>query len=282
MKKVLVVLVLVLVLVTTCACSYVPSTRFMSRSQVNSLVKKYGTPQAELTLTYDLRDNGTTKTFVIKVTYDLLLSQAPLAVIRFIQLANSGAYENTIIDTYNTTYHYMIMGRYLYEPSTVEGNEGKKNYYVNNNLGGTFKGEFASNNYKKPRDGYAQFSIFSLAMFHDEYVDTDETNFDSANGTLILAMESETLNSNNYAVFANFVHMTCTVGDNKLYDGDNVNSNVRTNLASFTTKTSTKKIYTDKTETETLPTQTIVSQVVTLSVKILGDYDWSKLPTIGK
>lgn len=285
MKKFLVVLVLVLVLVTTCACTYVPSTRFMSRSQVNSLVKEYGTPQAELTLSYELKDNGTTKKFEIKLTYDLLLSQAPMSVIRFIQLAESGAYDNTVIDTYNTSSncYYMIMGRYLYEESALEENAGKKNYYVNNALDTTFKGEFASNKYKEPSNGYAQFSLFSLAMYHDNYVSEDETNFDTANGTLILAMSTtQTLNSNNYAVFATPVHMVYKVNDTVLHNGKGMDSDARTNLAGFTTKSSSKTIYTDKSENDKLPSTTIVSQLVTLQVKILGDKDWSKLPKIGR
>ena len=274
MKKVLVILVLVIMLVSICACSYVPSTRFISRSQVNSLVKEYGTPQAQLTINYTINN----KDYEVVVTYNLLLGQTPLAVIRFIQLANEGYYNDTIIDTYNSTYNYMILGRYIYKESVVT--ESKMNYYVNNNLDVTFKGEFASNKYREPKDGYAQFNIFSLAMYHDEST-SDNANFDTANGALILATSSKTLNSNNYAVFAEMVSMSYKSGDSDPTVTTKVNSTALANLTSFTSRTSARKIYTDETEEKTIPSFSMMNQTVTIQVKILGDNDWSKLPRIG-
>ena len=283
MKKVLVILVLVIMLFSVCACSYVPSTRFLSRSQVDSLVKKYGTPQAELTINYRLSSSSTD--YEIKITYDLLLSQAPLAVIRFIQLANDGAYDNTVIDTYDSTYHYMIIGRYIYKDSVVS--ENKKNWYVNNALDTTFKGEFASNNYREPKDGYAQFKTanggFSLAMYHERYQDENTTNFDTANGAFILATRNESLNPNNYAVFAQMVSMSYKVGNAEPDVTTRVNDTARANLEGFTSKTSQRKIYTDEEETDTIPSFSMMNQIVTIKVRILGDnVDWSKLPQIGR
>lgn len=276
MKRFLVILVLIVMLFSVCACSNIPSTRFMSRTKVNSLVKKYGTPQAELTINYTINN----KNYEIKVTYDLLLSQAPLSVVRFIQLANEGFYDESVVDTYNSTYNYMILGRYSYKDSTV--NNGKS-FYVNQSATSdvTFKGEFASNEYREPSEGYAQFSIFSLAMYHDEYKNENETNFDSANGALILATSNKTLNSNNYAVFATMTEMSYKVGDSDPVENKKVIADALANLVSFTSKTSTRKIYTDSTEQTTIPSFSMMNQIVTIHVKILGDYDWSKLPQIG-
>ena len=276
MKKVLVILLLAVMLVSVCACSYVPSTRFLSRSQLNSLLKEYGTPQAELTIKYTINNDD----YEIKVTYNLLLSQTPLAVIRFIQLANDGAYNDTVIDTFNSTYNYMIMGRYIYKDSVVS--EGKKNWYVNNALDVTFKGEFKSNGYSEPSGGYAQFKNFSLAMFHDEST-AEDNNFDTANGALILAVDSNTLNSNNYAVFAELASMTYSVNGGKpITRVGKVDSDICKILKGFTSKTGIRTVYTDETETDTIPSFTMMNQIVTIQVKILGDHDWSKLPRIGK
>lgn len=269
MKKVLVILVLVVMLVSVCACNYVPSSRFMSRSKANSLEEKYGKPQAVLTINYE-KEN---KEHKIEITYDLLLSQAPLAVIRFIELANEGFYNNTVFDTYNKNYNYIVMGRYAYKESAKE--EGTMKFFVNKS-DVTFKGEFKNNNYPEPDAGYAEFKIFSLAMYHDEYVDETTTNFDTANGTLIFATESESLKSTNYAVFA---HMK-TVS----FDGgtpmSRIPSEVRNHLTSFTSTTSNRKVYTDETEETTVPYFTMMNETVTIQVKIIGD--WSQLPKIGK
>lgn len=280
MKKVLVFLLLAVMLVSVCACSYVPSTRFMSNSQRNSLVDDFGTPQAVLTINYT-RNNVD---YEIEITYNLLLSQTPIAVVRFIQLANAGAYDETVIDTFNSSYQYMIMGRYIYKDSVIE--EGKKHVYVNNALDVTFKGEFKSNGYSEPSEGYAQFKNFSLAMFHDEST-AEDTNFDTANGTFILATDGATLNSNNYAVFAELASMTYSVnGKVQATRVGKVDSNARADLVSFTSKTGTRTVYTDETESETIPSFTMMNQVATIHVTIRAaegkSADWSKLPRIGK
>lgn len=269
MKKVLVFLMLAVMLVSLCACSSVASDKFLARSQVNKLVKQYGTPQAELTLKYEVSGS---KVEVV-ITYDLLLDQTPLAVIRFIQLANEGFYENSLIDTCNTTYRYVIMGRYARRASTVSS--GDKYYKNVSNV--TFAGEFASNGYREPAKGYAQFSIFSLAMYHAE--SSDDQYFNSADGTLIMATANDTLNSNNYAVFAVPVQYTITINEGNPTTYKKAPTMLRDNLMSFTSKTS-RTIYSNAEETSSTSVS-IMSTNVLLSVKILGSYDWSALPTIG-
>lgn len=273
MKKVLVVLMAALLLVSLCACTTVPSTRFMSRTQVNSLVKEYGTPQAEVTLNYKTGNND----IEVKIVYNLLLEQTPIAVTRFIQLANEGFYNDTLIDTYNSTYRYMIMGRYAYRQSELQED---KSLYFQNKSDVTFKGEFKSNKYSEPSKGYAQFSIFSLAMYHDD-ANSDIENFDKASGTLILALANQTLNPDNYAVFAEMAYMTYKINDGEFKNQNSqVYPDVLSNLKSFTSKTS-RNVYDDASE-EHYTSISIMSTRVTLQVKILGDNDWSKLPTIGK
>ena len=266
MKKVLVAFLMIALLVSLCACS-VPAGSFMGRAQVNSLVKKYGTPQAELTIKYEA---GADKV-VVKVTYDLLLDKAPLAVTRFIQIANEGGYEDTFIDQLETTYKtYMVMGRY------AKDEVDSKKYYDLRSADVAFAGEFESNKYRQPKGGYAEFKMFSLAMYHENVGE----KFDSANGTLILSLSSQTrLNSADYAVFAEFQSMTVYVNEKQTYSYTKVDPSVLANLQSFTTATS-HDVYKKDNPNTTTSNVKIISAEPTLSVKILGDSDWSKLPTI--
>lgn len=268
-KKFLVAIVLVAMLSVMCACSYVSADSFMSRAQVRSLVKAYGTPQAELTMKYTV-DSG--NEVEVRVVYDLLLDKAPVAVTRFIQLANEGFYNDSVADGYNTTYNYLTLGRYAYRDSTK--NNGKQ-YFENKST--TFAGEFKSNGYKEPDGGYAQFAIFSLAMYHDDA--TDNRYFDAADGGLILALSNQTLNSDNYAVFAQ-VHELSVRTNGGAYQsyGAKIPSQIRDNLSKFTSKTS-RTVY-DATESSTRQVSIMTTKVM-LTVRILGDFDWSKLPKIG-
>ena len=268
-KKVLVALLMVAVLLSLCACS-VGSTSFLSKSQVNSLVKEYPNPQAQLILNYTT--NG--KTVEIKVTYDLLLEKAPLAVTRFIQIANEGGYDGTLVDTYNSGYKYVVMGRY----GEKEGDDGKSQYYDFRSEDGTFAGEFKQNKYKAPKGGYAEFELYSLAMFHN----LEAKYFDSANGAFIMDLSREDggLNSANYAVFAKFANMTVlTDGVVTLRETTSKNSLIYDKMT-YLTGTTTRTVY--ELNGENSSSIKIASEKITVSVKILGSYDWSKLPTIGK
>lgn len=277
MKKVLVVIVLAVMLVSLCACSYVPADRFMSRSQVNSLAKKYDAPQAEVTLNYEVGG----KKVEVQIVYDLLLKQTPIAVIRFIQLANSGFYNESVVDNYNSTYKYLIMGRYSYKDSAKveEGKDPEKKYFANTS-DTTFIGEFKSNGYKEPKEGYADFSMFSLAMFHEQ--SEDDTYFNTANGTLILALRNQALSADNYAVFAHPVQITVKYGDGKptVHTDGRIPSIILANLTSFTSKI-TRTVYQDATEASSNSVSIMATRVM-LTVNMLGDYDWSKLPQVGR
>ena len=274
MKKILVILMIALMLATLCACSYVPATRFMSTVQVNSLAKKFDDPQVELTLDYTAK-NGTKMQVVI--VYKLLLTQTPLAVIRFVQLVNDGFYDNTFVDSYVSQYHYVTMGRYLYKPSTVQQNN--PNAYFQNASEQTFKGEFKSNGYKEPKDGYAQFKILSLAMYHADYTEEDN-NFDAANGYLIMALSANSLNSDNYAVFAEMNSVTIKRGDSEPVTYTNrAPDDFVQNLSN--TDRDSKRVYKDVSEQD-FSTISMMRIHVSVQFRLLGDYDWSKLPKVGK
>ena len=269
MKKVLVVFLLIALLVSLCACS-VPANSFMSKSMVNSLSKKIGEPKAVVTLTYTSGKDE----YVVKITYKLLFEQAPIAVTRFIQIATKDAnsYDNTIIDTLESTNKsYMIMGRY-----EKREDSGSTKYYNLRTTDNTFAGEFKSNDYSQPKDGYADFKVLSLAMFHE----ADGDHFNSANGTIIMALGNKiTLNSANYAVFAEFESMDVIVNNGEPQPHTKVDSTVLSYLKGLASRT-THPVYDASNESAGSTSVSMISNPPTLSVKILGDYDWTKLPTI--
>lgn len=270
MKKALVAIVLIALLFTLCACG-IPANSFMSKTKVNSLAKKIPNPQAVVTLSYTKGNDN----FDVAITYDLLLEQAPIAVIRFIQIASKSenSYENTIVDTLNTSDKYLVMGRY-------EKRQDNK-YFNVRTTDSTFIGEFKSNDYREPSNGYAEFKILSLAMFHEK--DSDGEHFNSADGTLIMSLANDiTLNSANYAVFAQWSSITVVTNgkteDAKTYTR-NVPSLVQNHLMGFTSRT-TQSIYDASDDGASSVSVSIVSSAPTLSVRILGVDDLKKLPTI--
>lgn len=216
MKKLLLIALCLIMLFTFCACS---STQFLSKSQVNKLVKKYANdgklPQVEMTLSYKTPKNSTS--VQIKVVYDLLLDEAPISVISFINLLNDGRYDNVVVDSKTTT--YMSIGRYTY---TVEDSESSSDRtYAFADTSKTFIGEFKNNNFKPygdaegDDDGYAKFDFFSLAMYHDAATSKSDDKeqqteyhraYDSADGRLMLSLGETRLNTapsyKEYAVFA--------------------------------------------------------------------------------
>ena len=266
MKKVLVAFVMILLLVSLCACS-VPADSFMSRTKVNSLVKNYPEPKAVVTLNYT---TGSVN-FEVQITYKLLLDKAPIAVTRFIQIANEGGYDGTLVDTLDTSYKYLIMGRY--------GKlDGESKYYNFRSGDVAFAGEFAQNGYREPSGGYAEFKTLSLAMYHEN----DGEHFNSANGTLILALEKDTLNPANYAVFAEFESVTVREGEGELksYPEGRVPDYIKSHLLGFTART-TRSVYDLHDENKSPFSVQIMSTEPTLKVTVSGSSDnWKKLPTI--
>ena len=274
MKRVTVVIMCVLLLVTFAACT---GTSFMSAAKVNRAVKEFGTPQAQLTLNF----NSNSKKMKFVITYDLLLDKAPISVINFINLVeNTDFYKDAILDSYDSTYHYYTAARYSYREVTQEDGKTTKKGYENNS-GITMVGEFKSNNYSEPKSGYEQFSMFSLAMYYSGKAD----DFNSANGALIMSTsKTDTLNANNYAVFARAVSVTIYEGDEdaepKTFPADRMSSAYLDQMVKQSTTTNCTMLLAggDSKSQQVLGTTGVPRFV--FSIEMLGDKDWSKLPKV--
>jgi len=246
---------------------------FMSRVKVNSLVKKYGTPQAEITFDYTYNNDKMKVVYV----YDLLLDKTPVTVINFINLAESGYFNDVIINRYNSTYAYLQFGEYVYRAESSESDTYK--YYENKKVP-SIVGEFATNKYPEPKGGYAEFPKLALAMYHDEGTKYNDT----ASGSVIMRLppqgsDSETLSYKNYAVFAYINSLSVSInGKDPVNYKNNMPAYLREQLAK--TNTTQRTVYTaDGTDSNKL---SLYATNIAVSVKILGDHDWSKLPKVVK
>ena len=94
MKKVLSVLVLAMCIVML--LSFASCGMFMSASSVNKVVREFGTPQAQMTLSFTTSANNK---FKYVITYDLLLEKTPITTINFINLVESGFYKDAIFES---------------------------------------------------------------------------------------------------------------------------------------------------------------------------------------
>lgn len=283
MKKILKILSLamcVMLLLSLTSCG-----PFMSSASVNKVVKEFGTPQAEMTLKFTTSANNTYK-YVF--TYDLLLEKTPITVISFINLAQDGFYEDAIFDKYYPENNYFTAGKYTYR----KNGDSTSLHGYHNVSGITIPGEFKTNYFKEPKGGYEQFSVFSLAMYHDNKAEY----FDSANGTLIFSTASSTaeqyksLKYTNYAIFARMVEWKvylCKTEDGteseKLlgsYSAEMINwyRDLLVDQTSNTTSCSMTNSSGDSAPETVLGTGGIPRFI--FSIKMLGDNDWSKLPKV--
>lgn len=252
---------------------------FMSASSVRKLVNEFGTPQAEMTLSFTTKDNNK---FKYVITYDLLLEKTPITVINFINLVENGFYNDAIFDSFNKDNNYYSAAKYAYrkngDSDTLHGYE--------NISGITMLGEFKTNKYAEPNGGYEQFSLFSLAMYHDNKADS----FDSANGTLIFSMASSSakqqkpLNYTNYAVFARMVSLAVYEGDSEtptVYPYDKINSTYYSNLTNQSSTTSCQMTNAsgDSKSVTVLGRSSVPSFVFSISM-VKSDKDWTKLPKV--
>jgi len=272
MKKVLKVLSFLMCAIMLFALAACAGPHFMSASKVKRAVKEFGTPQAEMTLNFS--SNGKKMKYVI--TYDILLDKAPISSINFINLVNDGFYNEAVFESYNTSYNYYLAGRYTYKKTEESGSAR-----VYENVSGiTMPGEFKSNLYREPEGGYAQFSMFSLAMYHAN----DADSFDTANGALIFSTSvSDTLNYANYAVFAKMSSISIYENDGKIpqtYPGDKMASAYLEQLTKLTSTTScTVTTAEGDSKSVTILGASSVPRYV-FSIKMLGGSDWSKLPKV--
>lgn len=233
MKKLLLIALCLIMMFTFCACS---STQFLSQAQVNKLVKKYSNngnlPQMEMTLSYTSTSDNTSMR--IKVVYDLLLDKAPISVISFINLLNSGRYNNVVVDSKSTA--YMSIGRFTYTVPSDDATTFNDRSFAFADTSKTFIGEFKNNNFKPygkvddDDDGYVKFDLFSLAMYHDNAASkSDEKEqqteyrraYNSADGRLMLSLgttDSGVAPSyKDYAVFARPVSISYSYDGGQTY-----------------------------------------------------------------
>lgn len=256
MKKLLLIALCLVMMFTFCACS---STQFLSQAQVNKLVKKYSVngnlPQMEMTLSYTPSSDSTTH-MKIKVVYELLLDKAPVSVISFINLLNSGRYNNVVVDSKSST--YMSIGRYTYTPSSTGSTSFDDRVVSIADTSKTFIGEFKNNNFKPygkvadGDDGYTKFDMLSLAMYHDVASSkSDEKEqqteyhraYNSANGRLMLSLGETALGTapeyKDYAVFARPVSISYSYDDGETYSNSvsKLDSWAHAQLTSILTKT---------------------------------------------
>lgn len=251
---------------------------FMSKASVNKAVKEFGTPQAEMTLTFTTSKGNE---FKYVITYDLLLEKTPITVINFINLVENGFYDNAIFDSYDKTNNFFTAGKYAYRKN---GDSSSLHGYVNVS-GITMVGEFKTNKYSEPKGGYEQFFMFSLAMYHDNNAES----FDAANGALIFSTASSSsenqlpLNYTNYAVFARMVSLSIYEGDSetpRTYSFGKINSIYLNNLTGQTSTTSCSMTdASGDSSSKTVLGSSSVPRFV-FSIKMLGDKDWSKLPKV--
>lgn len=265
----------VVLLVSLASCG-----SFMSTYKVKKAVKEFGTPQAELTLSFT-----TSKGHKLKyvITYDLLLEKTPITTINFINLVENGFYQDAILDSYNTTNNYYLAARYTYRKT--EGAQAARGYVNTSDI--TMPGEFKTNNYPEPKGDYERFSLFSLAMYHD----TDVKNFDSANGSLIFSTASSSsenkkpLNYTNYAVFARAVSISVYEDDSETPRTtcpiDKMNPIYLDNLISQTTTTSCSMTNSsgDSSSVTVLGSNSVPRFVFSITMVDSGK-DWSKLPKV--
>ena len=293
-KKIWIIVLAVVMLVVFAGCN---SVSFMSDKERNNLVSKYGTPQAEVVLEYTVDEEVVTLT----LTYDLLLDKAPITVVNFINLVEQGYYNaktnddgsvtSLIFDNrIQSTTNAWIAGRYTY---TIDS-EDKTTYRRATELDYTIAGEFVQNGYVLPveegetdeeiTDGNAKFSMFSLAMYHDNTV----SDFNGASSAFFLTTDSRTTeNYKNYAVFAQLSKLSVEVkqGDTTVEyvkDATQVPSSVVDDFDTVLDATRSTTVTNDSADGENTSTESVtmlqyVFRIV--SIKMVDNNDYSTLPT---
>ncbi len=280
MKKVLIILLCAIMLLTFTACN---GNDFLSAGETKSLLKKVGgkNPQAQMTLSYQVGKDSSKQTVTLEIVYEILLDKTPITAVNFINAVQDGFYSDVLVHSNQSTYNYMIAGGY-YKKDIVSTNDNGEEVtttkFYQQSLP-SFVGEIAGNGFAEPRgekvdgDSYTKFDVFSLAMYH-----ADGANyFNSADGRLVISTSSQTkLSHLNYAVFAKMISIVVKV------DGEQISTDipswVLTTLDSSTS--TTKRTIYDKDDVKQSAQVSILSPEIIIDIKMLGDVDWSVLPTI--
>lgn len=280
MKKTLIIILCVIMLLSFTACN---NQGFLSAGRTKALLKDVGgkNPQAQMTLTYKVGSGSAQQTVTLEIVYEVLMDKTPITAVNFINAVQDGFYNNVLVHTNQSSYNYMIAGGYYKKDTTSTNDSGAEvvttKYYKQ--AIPAFVGEIAGNGFAEPKgeqvdgDSYTKFDVFSLAMYHAD----GAAHFNSADGRLVIATSSQIrLSHLNYAVFAKMVSIVVKVDGQQV--ATDVPSWVLTTLDS-STATTKRDIY-DQNDVKQSTQVSILSPDITIDIKMLGDIDWSVLPTI--
>lgn len=280
MKKTLIIILCVIMLLSFTACN---NQGFLSAGRTKALLKDVGgkNPQAQMTLTYKAGSGSAQQTVTLEIVYEVLMDKTPITAVNFINAVQDGFYNNVLVHTNQSSYNYMIAGGYYKKDTTSTNDSGAEvvttKYYKQ--AIPAFVGEIAGNGFAEPKgeqvdgDSYTKFDVFSLAMYHAD----GAAHFNSADGRLVIATSSQIrLSHLNYAVFAKMVSIVVKVDGQQV--ATDVPSWVLTTLDS-STATTKRDIY-DQNDVKQSTQVSILSPDITIDIKMLGDIDWSVLPTI--
>lgn len=294
-KRILFVAMAIIMLFVFAACNTVA---FMSDSARNDLVKKYGTPKAQVVIEYT-RDKSSTngdedEVVTLTLNYNLLLNKTPITVINFINLVEDGYYNEKTTDTGTTSLVFdnrissntnsWIVGRY----NVTVDSKGTKTYRAQPALDYTILGEFVQNGYVLPKasdetdeeikDGNAKFSMFSLAMYHEKSVSA----FDQASSAFFLTTDSvSTENYKNFAVFAELTSISVSVnGEALVTDATQVPDSIVDDFDNILNETTSQTVVDDADGESSTSKVTMLKNVVRIvSIKMVDNNDYSSLPT---
>lgn len=287
-KVIAVVLVVMMLMMTLTACS---SSSFLSDSKIAKLVEQYGTPTMDVVIEYTYEDSVTQ----ITLSYELQLETTPITVVNFINLVEAEYYNAVTEDDVTTSHIFgtgfsstnaLLAGKYTQSISTDE--DVDDTFSLSETLDYTILGEFVQNGYvldvaddeedEDVTDSNNTVELFSLAMYYGSTAST----FDDANGQFILTTSSvNTVNYQNFAVFAYLTNMKVVVDDVEVYNGYDVDSTTLEVITEYLTSTTTQDVvYTDEYGVEQETSVSLYSDAIRIvSITMTDDNDYSSLPT---
>ncbi len=296
-SKVLVLIMVIVMLMSLTACD---SSDFLSDKKVASLVEEYGTPTMDVVLEFTLDEDsdGVDEVYTITLSYELQLETTPITVVNFINLVEAGYYDQTATTTDDvtaTTSHFfgtgfsstnaLLAGKYTITQSSDEDSDDT--FSLAESLDYSILGEFVSNEYvievdedeedEDITDYNNTVELFSLAMYHGATAST----FDDAAGQFILTTSSDnTVNYQNYAVFAYLVNMKVEV-DGVLESDGGINSAILETIVEELDTTSTEDVvYIDDSDVEQTDSVSLYTEGLSIvSISMTDGNDYSLLPT---
>jgi cyclophilin family peptidyl-prolyl cis-trans isomerase len=278
------------------------AAEFLGEKDIASLVAQYGAePEMLLTLEYTTDEDVTVR---LDITYKLLLEKLPITAINFINLVESGYYDEKVTAEGTTSLFFdkrinsntnaWVVGNYTHTKPVDE--DASDIYRVADDIGYTIIGEFYQNGWKYELteeqiaeleaddkdptlyDNNPDFSLFALAMYHDGAVE----DFDEAGSAFFLTTsDSITENHKNYAVFAVMQSMTVSLvdGDKQIVSSDKAVADVLYDFSKLSDTTNRDVTYIDDDGSESKTATSMLEHLIRLvKVEMLGNTDFSNLP----